>query len=215
MNIRKACSAAAGIRFSHVAALSPVGIPRRRSKNAGPPRSIFSQLFSSTTPDAKATNADSIKHYYVIGEGTRSYVELRTDTGHTLATDVPKSMGGDNRAPQPVELLLTALVGCTQATAVYVGRNMRPERVLVDRLVFDIKAYRDEQGALQLPIERTPSVSAKVQAVTGTIKVYTKKPLLPEQLEMLREQTELRCPVASLLVAGGCRLDIRWEAASE
>jgi putative redox protein len=215
MNIRMA-----GIRFSHVAALSPLGIPRRRSNNAGP-RYLFSHLFS-TTPDANKAidinatmTGDSIKHYHVIGEGTRSYVELRTDTGHTLATDVPKSMGGDDRAPQAVELLLTALMGCTQATAVYVGRHMRPERVLVDRLVFDIKAYRDEQGALQLPIERTPSVSAKVQAVTGTIKVYTKKPLLPEQLEMLREQTEIRCPVASLLVAGGCRLDIRWEAASE
>jgi putative redox protein len=214
MNIRKACSAAAGIRFSHVAALSPVGIPRRRSNNAGP-RILSSQLLFSTTPDAKATNADSIKYYHVIGEGTRSYVELRTDTGHTLATDVPKSMGGDDRAPQPVEMVLTALVGCTQATAVYVGRHMRPARVLVDRLVFDITAYRDEQGALQLPIERAPSISAKVQAVSGTIKVYTKKPLLPGQLEMLREQTELRCPVASLLVAGGCRLDIRWESASE
>jgi hypothetical protein len=30
----------------------------------------------------------------------------------------------------------------------------------------------------------------------------------------LQEQTERRCPVASLLLAAGCRMDIRWEAAA-
>jgi putative redox protein len=167
--------------------------------------------------DQTDQNVEALKHYHLKGTGKRSHVVLRTDTGHTLATDVPKSMGGEDQAAQPIELLLAAFAGCTQATAVYVGRHMiQPERILVDRLDFDITAYRDERGALQLPIEQNPDVSAMLQAVSGTIKVYTKqkRPLSFEQLELLQEQTERRCPVASLLVAAGCRMDIRWEAAA-
>ena len=31
-----------------------------------------------------------------------------------------------------------------------------------------------------------------------------------DQLVILAEQTEARCPVASMMVAGGCELRIKW-----
>ena len=81
------------------------------------------------------------KNYHITGTGTKSFVSMKTNTNHTIETDVPKKMGGGDEAPQPVETLLAAWVGCTQATALYVGRNMEP-RLLIDRIEFDVEAYR-------------------------------------------------------------------------
>jgi uncharacterized OsmC-like protein len=59
-----------------------------------------------------------------------SSVSAVTNTGHVIVTDLPRTMGGLNQAPQPVELLLAALAGCTQATAVYVLRQLNHESSL-------------------------------------------------------------------------------------
>ena len=136
---------------------------------------------------------------------------MQTNTGHTIQTDVPQKMGGKDTAPQPVECLLSALIGCTQATAIYVGRMMKP-RLLIDRIEFDIHGYRDERGALALPIDNLPSISARLQCVSGTVKVYFKNGMnvSDEELSILAEQTEARCPVANMMYASGCDMDIKW-----
>jgi len=137
---------------------------------------------------------------------------MQTNTGHTIQTDIPHKMGGKNTAPQPVEYLLAALIGCTQATAIYVGRMMKP-RLLIDRIEFDIHGYRDERGALELPIEKVPSIPARLQCVSGTVKVYFKKngmKVSNEEFSILAEQTEQRCPVANMMYASGCDMDIKW-----
>jgi hypothetical protein len=103
----------------------------------------------------------------------------------------------------------------------FVGRHLEP-RILIERLEFvDIVAERDERGALSLPIETDPpSTPARLQKITGTIQVYRKSlkkteaprpPLLSqEQLDMLSRQTELRCPVANMMIASGCEMNIQW-----
>ena len=136
-------------------------------------------------------------------------------------------MGGKNTAPQPVEMLLTAWMGCTQATALFVGRQMkikqasqassssaktRTERLLIDRLVFDVQGHRDERGALTLPIDQDPPVPSRLQRVEGTITVYRVggQPLPQADLAMLQQQTELRCPVANMMIASGCQMNVKW-----
>ena len=169
-----------------------------------------SQLVSQVTIPSKFSQL-----YHIKGVGEKSATSCTTiTTGHVIQTDLPQKMGGSNAHPQPVELLLAALIGCTQATAVFVGRHMKP-RVIVDRLEFDIRACRDERGALNMPIETTPSIFAGLHTVEGTIKVFIKEGTIShKQLEMLAEQTEARCPVASMFLAGGCVMNINWEVAS-
>jgi len=154
-----------------------------------------------------------LKSYSIQGIGQKSQVEMTTNTGHLLKTDVPLKMGGKDTAPQPVETLLAALVGCTQATAVFVGRQMEP-RILIDRLEFDVSAARDERGALELPITKDPTIPARLQKITGTIRIYTKgnkgDTLTKEQLGILSHQTELRCPVANMILASGCEMNVVW-----
>lgn len=155
------------------------------------------------------SSINPMKTYQINGTGRNSVVEMITNTGHSLKTDVPKRMGGTDDAPQPVETLLAALLGCTQATAIFVGRNMVP-RILIDKIDFDIQAERDERGALTMPIHETPVIPARLKRIHGTIHVFAKSTLSQEQLATLTTQTEARCPVASMVIASGCNLDVKW-----
>jgi putative redox protein len=171
---------------------------------------------SSSSVDDVDSSAPGIpsefrKSYQISGVGRKSAVEMLTSTNHAIHSDVPKQMGGSNAAPQPVELLLASLLGCTQATATFVGRQMNP-RILLDRLEMDIQAERDERGALELPIDRDPEIPARLQRVTGIVRVYTrnKQPLSDSQLELISHQTEERCPVANMVKSSGCVMDVEW-----
>ena len=161
--------------------------------------------------DVDNANVKYIKSYKIQGTGKRGAVEMRTNTDHVLHSDVLFKMGGQNTAPQPVELLLAALVGCTQATAVYVGRMMTP-RLLIDKIEFDFGGFRDERGALELPIDQFPKIPARLKYVRGKINIHFKKGFTPtsEQLQSLKGQTEARCPIANMMHASGCNLDIEW-----
>ena len=153
------------------------------------------------------------KHYSISGVGQRSKVTCKTNTNHVLEADVPKRMGGGDEAPQPVEHLLAALIGCTQATAVYVGRMMKP-RLVIEKIDFNIEAYRDERGALSLPITEIPPIPARLQRVGGSVIVHFKdggEDVTREQLRILGQQTEARCPVANMMHASGCNMDIQWK----
>jgi len=126
---------------------------------------------------------------------------------HTIQTDIPKAMGGENQAPQPVELLLASFIGCTQATAIFVARQMG---LSILRMDFDLKARRDERGAIALPIRDAPPVQSRLQEITGRVILTTDEPLSLEDLNILQEQSELRCPVANMMIASGCRMNVEW-----
>uniref|UniRef100_A0A7S2V9C6 Uncharacterized protein n=1 Tax=Entomoneis paludosa TaxID=265537 RepID=A0A7S2V9C6_9STRA len=136
-------------------------------------------------------------------------------------------------------------MGCTQATALFVARHLPlepdestsvqmeehmssnsskkrrrtpPRRIMLDRLEFiDIQAWRDEQGALELPIlpNQPPSVPSRLQEITGTILVHSREPLTGDTLVALREQTEWRCPVANMMMESGCKINVEWLSAPQ
>lgn len=174
------------------------------------PRDAITRCFATASPNQVFEMHR--KQYSISGTGQRSKVTCQTNTNHILETDVPKKMGGGDEAPQPVEHLLAALLGCTQATAVYCGRMMKP-RLIIDKIDFNIHAYRDERGALSLPITETPTIPARLQKVAGTVIVTFKDgtEVSEEQLDILGKQTEARCPVANMMHASGCIMEIEWK----
>jgi uncharacterized OsmC-like protein len=158
-----------------------------------------------------------MKCYQIKAIGEKNAISAYTDTNHRIETDLPKIMGGSDKAPQPVEYLLAALIGCTQATAVFVGRNMKPRRLNISEIKFDIQAYRDERGALggSLPIEKDsalPAVPSRIQLIIGKIEVILKnnQRISEEEMILLEKQTEARCPVANMMRNSGCAFDIKW-----
>lgn len=171
-------------------------------------RSTVRKFFATNQATEASSSFD--KHYTFQGHTTskknKSSVTVAFDH-HTILTDLPRAMGGQGRAPQPVEHLLAAWAGCTQATALFVSRhNMK---CALERLEFvNMTASRDERGALALPIDENPPVPSRIHTITGTIVVWPS--FGEDELRLLKEQTELRCPVANMLLASGCRIDVEW-----
>ena len=133
-----------------------------------------------------------------------------TSDGHSIATDLPHIIGGDDTAAQPVYLLLASLVGCEHATAAFVARQMKP-RVNLRGVHFDISAERDERGAIALPLT-TPAEElphSRLQRIAGTATVDCDA--TQEQVDELSRLVKLRCPVANMVSLSGCELDIKWQ----
>eukprot|EP00521_Asterionellopsis_glacialis_P017684 CAMPEP_0195300032 /NCGR_PEP_ID=MMETSP0707-20130614/26626_1 /TAXON_ID=33640 /ORGANISM="Asterionellopsis glacialis, Strain CCMP134" /LENGTH=186 /DNA_ID=CAMNT_0040362599 /DNA_START=259 /DNA_END=819 /DNA_ORIENTATION=- len=168
-------------------------------------------LSSSSNDSSLQNDGSHIKSYSITGTGEKSSVRMKANTGHELQTDVPEKMGGGDTAPQPVEMLLGAFLGCTQATAIFVGRQMSP-RLLIEKIEYDVSANRDERGALMLPIEKAPDIPARLQIISGKILVFARggEKITEEQMQILAEQTEQRCPVANMIIASGCKINVEW-----
>lgn len=136
-----------------------------------------------------------------------------TDTGHQISTDLPRLSGGDDTAPQPVELMTAALLGCKVATAHFVARHAWPRkhnRITSIRFT-DVVAERDEQGALAMPITADPPVSAALLRVRGVAHVRpASETITAADVATLGHLVEVRCPVAATLTKAGCALDFEW-----
>ena len=159
----------------------------------------------------------SLKTYALVGESRGAAAcSVRTDTGHTIDTDLPRKLGGRDEAAQPVELLLAALLGCKTATAHYVARHLwqRPNNRIDGIEWVDVVAIRDDDGATSLPITQAPNVSARLMKVSGVGYVRPRGPtIMYEDVKMLGELVEQRCPVAVTLAASGCEVDFEWRLA--
>jgi uncharacterized OsmC-like protein len=144
----------------------------------------------------------------------RAGCAVRTSTGHQLKTDLPTLHGGDNSAAQPIETLLSSLLGCEVATAHYVARYLWPKpHNRIKCIVWeDVKAKRDERGALALPIDAPPPVSPILTHVSGTaiVSLDAGSPVSNSDVHKLGELVEQRCPVAAMFVAAGCEMKIEW-----
>ncbi|KAL3808651.1 hypothetical protein ACHAXA_006638 [Cyclostephanos tholiformis] len=214
-------------------------IPNRHSYSSHPHAHDDSRR-DDADADVRRDDDDAVhylKRYSVSGTGRKSSTSMTTNTGHVIATDVPIKMGGEDSAPQPVEYLLASLIGCTQATAMFVSRCMRP-RLYIDGMNFDVHAYRDERGSLSMVPSTSstsstssssssimtmgnelPSIPSRLLRVYGTVTVYFKggrggsdSIVTKEQLSMLRMQTEARCPIANMMHSSGCVMDVEWVA---
>lgn len=155
------------------------------------------------------------KLYHFSGRAlARSGCEVMTSTGHTLRTGLPVKAGGDDSAPQPVECMVAALLGCETATAHFVARHLwpRPHNRIESISFEDIVAERDERGALSLPITEPGPVTAGLIRVDGTARVSPAKgsACTLADVQMLGRIVELRCPVAAMLRASGCTLNVAW-----
>jgi uncharacterized OsmC-like protein len=153
-----------------------------------------------------------VKEYSLVAEGRRCLVRSTFPaTGKELITDTPKITGGTDSGAQPVEHLLAALVGCKQATAHFVARKLWPKHLKLEGIDFNLVAWRDERGALEMPIDCTPSHPSRLQQVSGVATVHAAG-CSEEDVLRLAEQVDQRCPVANMFVAAGTQMDIKWVA---
>eukprot|EP00928_Gymnodinium_smaydae_P006335 TRINITY_DN12236_c0_g1_i1.p1 TRINITY_DN12236_c0_g1~~TRINITY_DN12236_c0_g1_i1.p1 ORF type:complete len:241 (-),score=62.08 TRINITY_DN12236_c0_g1_i1:63-785(-) len=160
--------------------------------------------------DPSDESSTTMKTYHAVGrsEGAKAAVLCG---GHKVVSDVPFSMGGKESAPQPMELLLSALVGCEAATATFVARSMKP-RLHLESIDFSLDAERDVRGQLSLPVDEGPPVPAQLTRITGTaaVRLAAGEELPAGGLALLKEQVESRSPVTSMIRASGCDMEVEW-----
>ena len=129
--------------------------------------------------DAARVRAESTQTDYI--------VELTDPAGHRWQADEPVALGGGDTAPDPMQLVLSALGGCTVITLkMYAARKQWP----LDDVVVDLALNPDGKPAAGNDIRRR----------------LTLKGDLDETQRARVKQIAEACPVHKLLV-GEIRID--------
>ena len=184
-------------------------------------RRICLRSMATTASVADDDASRWIKSYHLAGQGVKNKCISQTEDGHEIRSDVPKAMGGSDTAPQPVYLLLSAMVGCETSTAHFVARKMG---LKIDSLSFDLHAWRDQRGVLSnVPSSAEVSASditdqdkfpSMLQEIKGEVVVKSAT-ATQAQVDALAREVKKRCPVASMISHSGCRLSIKWKLADQ
>ncbi len=112
--------------------------------------------------------------------------------GFSLTIDEPKRVGGTNKGPSPVEVLLGALGACLDFTGTIVAKEMGHELKYFE---LDLEGDLDPRGVMgkaDVPIG-FQNIRVKVTAIDGI-----PEDKIPEFLKAVQE----RCPVDNTLERG-------------
>lgn len=133
----------------------------------------------------------------VCESGTKADVKMRT---HHLIVDEPVEQDGTNAGPNPVELLASAFVGCTNIIANKIAQDMG---FSLSDLQVDVALDLDLRVLTGDPI---PSVFPTV-----ALKVSGKSDADKEKIETLKTRLAASCPISVLLRKGGSHVTETWD----
>lgn len=120
-------------------------------------------------------------------DGFHSEIALRD---HALTVDEPAALGGTDKGPNPVELILASLGSCQEITyRAYAAALGIPLESVSVKLEGDI----DLRGFLAVAEDVRPGY----QAIRGTVELISSAS--DEQLQKLREIVNTHCPVLDIL----------------
>lgn len=134
-------------------------------------------------------------------EGVRTAIQVRD---FTLTTDEPETLGGTDQGPNPMELVLSALVGCASVMLRMIAGEQGLEYNSAD---FDVRGTLDTRG-----LAGVPGVCRHFLSVTGTVRVRTRD---AATLAQVAAAIEDRCPVFNLLRDAGVDVTLNWEATAD
>src|SRR5690625_840087 len=130
-------------------------------------------------------------------EGKMTIVKAGIDE---IIVDEAEQMGGEKEDDNPLQYLLTALTGCTNAVA-----HMAAKEIDFDLQELSIKASGefDPRGFMG-----DPEVRSHFQTATLTVDVKTSES--EERLTELKEMVTSRCPVYSTFIAADIEMNDTW-----
>jgi len=112
-------------------------------------------------------------------------------THHTKAgavvSDEPEGMGGSNRGPNPIEMLLASWAGCLVASARIVGQERGLE---LGRMRADAEAEIDPRS-----LQGDRSATAGILSAKAHLRISGHVP----NPDWLKQEIEARCPVGQTL----------------
>ncbi|KAL4421527.1 hypothetical protein ABPG75_010818 [Micractinium tetrahymenae] len=135
------------------------------------------------------------------GEGAIALVDSGEEGGQSFVVDESQRLGGMGLGPNPLQLLLGALIGCTQYTASMIAKE-RGLPAGLGAMTWEADGDLDLRGVRG----DTPGVDARFRriALKGTLDTELEQ----RELDSLAGQIEARCVVASTLKASGMDLSL-------
>ena len=134
------------------------------------------------------------------GNGWPTKVTI-TDTEWTIKTDEPIEDGGSNTGPNPMQLFIASLAGCQNEQAQVVA-----EELSLSITQIDIKAEIDlDLGGFMGTADNSNGSYKNVRLnalVTGEVT--------DEQVKILGQKVDDRCPILALLRTSGCKIESSW-----
>lgn len=117
-----------------------------------------------------------------------------------LIVDEPKSLGGTDEGPNPVEYVLAGLSSCT---SVMIGIISKEKSFSYQGVDFVNDGTLDLQGLMGVE-----GISPHFQNVNFDVIISTNEDL--SRIEELKEEVEKRCPVYNLLIDAGVKVETNW-----
>ena len=119
-----------------------------------------------------------------------------TTTGHQITVDAPPEGGGDDRGPKPIELMLTALAGCT---AMDVLSILQKKREPVEGLEVYVEGVRaTEHPMIYTDIELVYRVRGNVKPASIARAVELARAKYCGALAMLEKSAHIRTRIELL-----------------
>ncbi|MGI9598144.1 MAG: OsmC family protein [Acidimicrobiales bacterium] len=118
-----------------------------------------------------------------------------------FATDEPKTSGGSETGPTPMEMLLASLVGCECVMIHNVASAMNFDYEGVELEASGTVDLRGPKGV--------PGIRPYFDTVDLKVTIYTSEPR--ERMEQLARNAEARCPVMNLMRDAGAAVNAEWQ----
>lgn len=119
---------------------------------------------------------------------------------HEIIMDEPPILGGNDEGPDPLSYLLASLAGCENIVAAMVAQEMNFD---LQSMKFDVKGRFDPQGMRGV-------AGAQVFFKEVWLKVSVATNESAERIAELKEKTDARCPVLTMMRAAGIALETEW-----
>ncbi|ACI19386.1 OsmC family protein [Dictyoglomus thermophilum] len=116
-------------------------------------------------------------------------VEVDIRNKFTINMDEPPSLGGEDTAPNPVEVVLAALIGCLGIVIPVVAKE---KNIPLNSIEIETEGDLDPRGFMG-----DPTVRAGYQEVRAKVKINA--PVEREKIEELMKEVERRCPVSDII----------------
>ncbi len=130
--------------------------------------------------------------------GVQTSVKVRSF--EPFIVDEPTDLGGADKGPNPVELVLAGLSSCTSVMIAIIAKE---QNFTYDAVNFSNSGELDLAGLMG-----AEGVSPHFQTIDFTVGISTSESI--EKLQQLQDEVEKRCPVMNLLRDAKIPVTSQW-----
>ena len=134
------------------------------------------------------------------GKGWPTKVSI-VGTEWTVNLDEPIEDGGSNTGPNPMQFFIASLAGCQNEQAQVVASEFNWE---INQIDMDIEIDLDLSGFMG------ESSNSNGSYKTVRLKAYVSGELTDENVKIMGNKVDERCPILSLLRTSGCEIESDW-----